>query len=287
MHATMAETQVDAVKRAQEEFVIQPRSGWQPVCFKELWQYRAVLYIMAWRDIKLRYRQTVLGGVWAVLQPLLAMLIFTVLFSRIGHIQAGGPPYPVFAYAGLVPWTFFANAVTMASSSLLGNQALVSKVYFPRLFIPLGVICALLLDILVGLALALVLMAVYHCPLHWTLLTLPLFLVATVCAASGVSLLLAALNVRYRDVKYVVPFIVQMGMFVTPVIYPMSFVPAWTRPFLAFNPMTGAVMGFRYALFGGSMDMPLVIVSICTSVVILFAAVVIFRRMEVEFGDVI
>ncbi|MDR3764907.1 MAG: ABC transporter permease [Acidobacteriota bacterium] len=274
-------------EKAREEHVIRARSGWQPVHFRELWYYRGVLYIMAWRDIKLRYRQTVLGGAWAVLQPLLAMLIFTVFFGRVGRFQSGDTPYAIFAYAGLLPWTFFSNAVTLSSNSLLGNQALVSKVYFPRLFIPLGAIGALLLDLLVGLGLAFVLLFYYHRPLYLTLLLLPFFMVAAVGASAGVGLVLAALNVRYRDVKYVVPFLVQMGMFVTPIIYPVNVAPAWTRPILALNPMTGVVLGFRYALLGEGMDWALTAGSLAVALVLFVGSVFLFRRMEVEFGDVI
>lgn len=269
------------------ELIIEPRHGWQPVSFSEIWRYRDVLFVLAWRDIKIRYRQTLLGGMWAVLQPMIAMLIFTFFFNRMAHVASDGPPYQLFSYVGLLPWTFFANAVSLSSNSLINSQSLVSKIYFPRVFIPLGAIGALLLDLIVGILLAFLLMFYFHYPVRATLLLLPLFMVGSMVAAAGIGFLFSAINVRYRDVKYVVPFLLQMGMFVTPIIYPISYVPERFRLFLALNPMTGMVLGFRYALLGTPVDRTLVIVSFVSAAVLLAGGVLIFRRMEVEFADII
>jgi lipopolysaccharide transport system permease protein len=264
-----------------------PRHGWQPVQFHEIWLYRDVLWSLVSRDIKIRYRQTLLGGLWAVLQPLVAMFIFTFFFNRMAHVASDGPPYQLFAYAGLLGWTFFANAVSLSSNSLISNQMLVSKIYFPRVFIPLGAIGALLLDLVVGIGLAFVLMAYYHFPLSKTLVQLPLFVMGSIVAAAGLGFLLSAINVAYRDVKYVVPFLLQMGMLVTPVIYPFSYVPARYRPWLALNPMTGMVLGFRHALLGTPIDRSILGISLISSVVLFVGGLLIFRRRETEFADII
>jgi len=269
------------------EFVIKPRHGWQLIPFRELWHYRDALGVMVWRDVQIRYRQTLLGGLWAILQPLLAMIIFTLLFNRVAHISSDGPPYPLFAFAGLLPWTFFANSVSQSSASLVANQQLVSKIYFPRVFIPLGAIGALLLDLLVGLLLAFGLMLYYRWPVTPALFTLPLFLAGSIVAAAGFGMLLSALNVKFRDIKYVVPFMIQMGMLVTPIIYPVSYMPRRIRPFLALNPMTGMVLGFRHALLGTPVDPKVVAISMVSAGVILGGALLIFRRMEIEFADII
>ena len=208
------------------ELIIRPRKGWQPVDFKEVYAQRELLGFLMWRDIKIRYRQTILGGAWAVLQPLLGMVIFTFFFHRLAGVN-GDPqvPYPVFAFAGLSVWTFFSNALSQASNSLVANQAMVKKVYFPRIFIPLGAIGAMLLDLFLSLMLLAVLMIYYHVPLTTKIFLLPLFAFGSLLAASGLGMTLSALNVSFRDVKYVVPFLVQMGIFVTPVIYPMRYIP--------------------------------------------------------------
>src|SRR5437764_814640 len=198
------------------EVTIRPSRGWQPIDIKEILVYRELLAFLVWRDIKIRYRQTLLGGLWAVLQPLIAMLIFTFIFNRLAGVKSDGPPYPLFAFAGLVPWTFFSTAVSQSSNSLVSNQQLVSKVYFPRVFIPLGAIGALLLDL--GLTLGFLVLLIFHYrwPISPNLLWLPVFILAAVLAASGVGLTLSAFNVSFRDVKYAVPFLIQMGIFRVP-----------------------------------------------------------------------
>jgi lipopolysaccharide transport system permease protein len=269
------------------ELLLKPQKGWRPIDLGELWQGRETFWFLVWRDIKIRYKQTLLGGLWAVLQPFLAMLIFSVFFNRFAGIVSDGVPYPLFAYAGLILWTFFANSVSVAGSSLVGNQILVSKIYFPRMFIPLAPIAALLLDLLVSLAVLGVLMAFYRWPPTACVLWLPLFLLGTVFAASGLGLLLSALNVRFRDVKYAVPFLLQMGLLITPVIYPLRYVPDRYRLLLELNPMTGMIEGFRSAALGGQTNWGPVCVSLVVSALLFIVSLFIFRRMERQFADVI
>jgi lipopolysaccharide transport system permease protein len=269
------------------ELTISPRSGWQAVDFKEIALYRELLAFLIWRDIKIRYRQTLLGGVWAVLQPLIAMFIFTFVFHRLAGVKSDGPPYPLFAFAGLVPWTFFSAAVTQSSNSLVSNQQLVSKVYFPRVFIPLGAAGALLLDLALSLCLLFLLMMYYRWPISVNLLLLPIFIVGAVLSASGVGLLLSALNVNFRDVKYVVPFLIQMGIFVTPVIYPIRYIPPRWQALMGLNPMAGVVLGFRYSLLGSAAAWQVMAVSLAVSVCLFVFGLLVFRRMERHFADVI
>jgi lipopolysaccharide transport system permease protein len=269
------------------ELLLKPHTGWQPVDFQEIWQGRELFAFLVWRDIQIRYKQTVLGGLWALFQPLLAMLIFTVVFGRLAGIRADGPPYSLFSYSGLVLWTFFANSVSISSNSLVGNQGLVSKIYFPRVFIPLACIGALMLDLFIGLLLVFGLMIRYRWPLSIGCVWIPLYVLGTLLASSGLGLILSALNVSFRDVKYAVPFFVQMGLFVCPVIYPLSYIPARFRILLGFNPMSGMIVGFRHSLFGGAVDWGLVGTSSTVAVALFVAGLFIFRRMERRFADVI
>ncbi len=269
------------------ELVLRPHKGWQPVDLREIIAGRELFRFLVWRDIKIRYKQTAFGGLWAVFQPLLGMLIFTIFFNRLAGISADGPPYPLFSYSGLVLWNFFANSVAMSSNSLVGNQVLVSKVYFPRIFIPLAAIGALILDFFIGLLLLLVIMIYYHWPLGIRALEMPLYAFGTLLAASGLGLFLSALNVRFRDVKYAVPFFLQMGMFVSPVIYPVRDVPARFQWILGLNPMTGMIVGFRNAMIGGPADWKLVEVSAIASIFLFVSGLLIFRRMERRFADII
>ena len=269
------------------ELTIRPRRGWQPVDFKEIFLYRELLAFLVWRDIKIRYRQTLLGGLWAVLQPLIAMLIFTFIFHRLAGVKSDGPPYPLFAFAGLVPWTFFSTAVSQSSNSLVTNQHLVSKVYFPRVFIPLGAAGALLLDLVLSLGLLVLLMIYYHWPISINLLLLPIFVLGAVLSASGVGLTLSALNVSFRDVKYAVPFLIQMGIFITPVIYPIHYIPERWQVLMGLNPMAGVVLGFRYALLGSAASWSVMGVSLGVSLALFVFGLLIFRRMERRFADII
>lgn len=240
-----------------------------------------------WRDIKIRYRQTLLGGLWAILQPLIAMFIFTMIFNRLAGVHSDGPPYPLFAYAGLAPWTFFTNSVSQSSNSLITHQHLVSKIYFPRVFIPLGAVGALLLDLTLSLSLCAALMVYYHWPISANLFLLPMFILGCLLAASGAGLILSALNVAFRDVKYVVPFLIQMGIFVTPVIYPIRYIPHRWQTLMGLNPMAGMVIGFRHSLLGSPASWTVMGTSLAVSTALFIAGLVLFRRMERRFADII
>jgi len=270
------------------ELIIRPRKGWQPVDFKEVFLQRELLGFLMWRDIKIRYRQTLLGGVWAGLQPLLGMIVFTVFFHRLAGVK-GDPqvPYAVFAFAGLSAWTFFANSLALSSNSLIANQAMVTKVYFPRIFIPLGTIGAMLMDLLVSLALLALLMLYYHVAFTMHALLLPIFIAGSLLSAAGLGMTLSALNVSFRDVKYAVPFLIQMGIFVTPVIYPIRIIPQKWIVLMGLNPMAGMVLGFRYSLLGSPASWGLMGLSLAVSVVIFISGLFVFRRMERQFADVI
>ena len=269
------------------ELVIKPRKGWQPVDLVEIWLYRELLGFLVWRDIKIRYKQTALGGLWAVLQPLVAMLIFGALFGRVAGMKGDGSPYPLFVFAGLVPWTFFSNAVSSSSNSLVGSEQMIRKIYFPRVFIPLGSILALALDLLISLGFMGIMIAYYRWHVSLALLWLPLLLIATMMATCGIGLILSALNVQYRDVKYVVPFVMQMAFFLTPVLYPMSHAPAKLKGLLMLNPMSGMEEGFRYALLGSPVSWELVMLSSGICVTLFMVGVFFFRRMERTFADLI
>ena len=269
------------------DILLKPRRGWQPIDFNEIWFNRQLLGFLIWRDIKIRYRQTLFGGLWAIFQPLLAMLIFTFFFHRLTGISSDGPPYPLFAYSGLAFWMFFSNAVSAASNSLVGNQVLISKVYFPRVFIPLASIGALLLDLIVSSILMLILMAYYRWPLSRNIIWFPFIALSCCLAAAGLGLILSAWNVRFRDVKYAVPFFLQMGLFLTPVIYALDYVPTRLRPLMALNPMTGVVMGARYAFLGTPVQWNLVILSLAVGLALFVAGLFVFRRMETRFADII
>jgi lipopolysaccharide transport system permease protein len=272
---------------ATTDILIKPRRGWQPIDLAEAIRYRELFFFLAWRDVKIRYRQTFLGGLWALLQPLLGMLIFSFVFNRMVGVRSDGPPYPLFVFAGLAPWTFFSNGVTQSSNSLLASERLVSKIYFPRVFIPIASVGALLPDLLVSLAMVLVLIPYYHWHLTYHFLLLPVFLVGTFLAASGIGLTLSACNVLFRDVKYAVPFFVQMGLFVTPVVYPLRYVPQRFQGLMGLNPMAGMVLGFQHALLGTSVPIKLEIVSFIVSGFLFLSGLLIFRRIERLFADII
>jgi homopolymeric O-antigen transport system permease protein len=273
---------------ARGEVLLQPRRGWQPLDVREMWHYRDLLVFLVLRDIRIRYRQTVLGGLWAIVQPLLGMIVFTLLFHRRGGgVINVDPPYQLFAFTGLAGWTFFANAVSSASMSLIGNQPLISKVYFPRIFMPLGSVGAFAADLTINIVVVFALMAYFDWSVTPSVLSLPLFVVGTFLAASGIGIILAALNVWYRDVKYVAPFLLQMGLFVTPIIYPLEWIPDRYRVIVALNPMVGMVEGFRYALLGTPLPTAVIAVSAATSGLLFVLGLYMFRSMERVFADVI
>jgi lipopolysaccharide transport system permease protein len=267
--------------------VLEPPGRFSPLRLGELWHYRDLVYILAWRDVKVRYKQAVLGAAWAVLQPLVMMGIFTLLFSRIANVPTGGVPYPVFALVGLVPWTLFANATQGAGSSLVGNQNLVSKVYFPRLVIPVAAIVAWIPDFLISTVLLFVVMAIFTFMPPLTVLLLPLVLAAAALSALSVGTWLSALNVAYRDVQYVVPFLIQAWLFITPVAYPTSSVPERLQWLTGLNPATWAIDFGRWALTGAPMPALVMAISIVTTGVLLVSGLYYFRRVEHFFADVI
>jgi lipopolysaccharide transport system permease protein len=271
------------------ELVIEPTRGWASINWGEVWRYRELLYFLTWRDIKIRYKQTVLGGAWAVLQPFATMVVFSVFFGRLAGLEdhTGGVPYPIYVYAGLLAWTFFANAITTSSNSLVSSSNLISKVYFPRLIIPLAAVGAGVVDFLVSGLLLLAMMAYYHiAPTPLFLLT-PLLLLGTILTATGVGMFLSALTVSYRDFRYVVPFMVQLWLFISPVIYPVNIVPKGWQWVLALNPMTGYISGFRAAFLGGHLEPAHLLISgVVTGVLFLIGAYY-FRTVERRFADVI
>jgi lipopolysaccharide transport system permease protein len=269
--------------------VIRPRTGWAGVDWRELWRYRELLYFLTWRDVKIRYKQTVLGAAWAILQPFMTMVVFSLFFGRLAGLdhRTGGVPYPIYVYAGLLPWTFFANSISNSGNSLISSSNLITKVYFPRLVVPLAAVGAGLVDLAISFAVLLGMMIHYGTPLSGQLLLVPLFLVGTLMVATGVGTLLSALTVAYRDFRYVVPFMVQLWMFVTPVIYPSSIIPAKWRWLLCMNPMAGLIDGFRSAFLVRPMDWPHIGISFAISLFLFLAGTSYFRRTECRIADII
>ena len=267
--------------------IIKPGRKLASLNLKELWAYRELIWVMAMRDIKVRYKQTTLGVLWAVLQPFLMMVIFTIVFSRTGMVVSGNVPYPVFVYAALVPWLFFANAVGSCGNSLVGSAHLIGKIYFPRLIIPLSSIGALVLDFAAATAVMIAIMGYYGVPLSSSWLALPLLLMALSFCALGVGTLLAALTVTYRDFRYVIPFMLQIWMFATPVIYPARSIPEKWLWLIQLNPLTGLIEGFRAAYLGQAFDMAALGSSVGISLVLLLAGVAYFERVERRFADII
>ena len=266
---------------------IAPARGWVPVRLNELWAFRELLLFLVWRDVKVRYKQTVLGMAWAVLQPVMTMVVFSVFFGKLGHIGTGGVPYPVFAYCALLPWQLFAYALSEASNSVVTNQRLLSKVYFPKLILPLASVLVGLVDFAVFAVVLLGLMAWYGVMPGSGLWTIPIWTLLAVATAVAVSLWLAALNVRYRDVRYTLPFLTQLWLFVTPVAYPSSLVPDRWRALYGLNPMVGVVDGFRWALVGGPWPGATVATSSAAVLVILVSGLFYFRRTERTFADIV
>lgn len=269
--------------------VIEPARGWVPLKLSELWEYREVLYYLVWRDIKVRYRQTVMGALWAIIQPLMTMVVFSVFLGGFAKVPSDGAPYPLFAFAALVPWSFFANGLAQSANSLVASGNLITKVYFPRLLVPMGRVLSGLPDIGLSFLVLLVLVAWYgHLRPSLSLLWLPFLASLAFLTALGVGLWLSALNVRYRDVQHAVPFLIQIWMFATPIAYPSSLLPEPWRTVYGLNPMVGVVEGFRWALLGSGRapGLPLV-VSVVAAVVLLVSGAFFFRRVERTFADVV
>jgi len=268
--------------------VIEPKTGWVPVDFKEIWNYRELLYFLTKRDIKVRYKQTVLGGLWAVIQPAFTMLVFTLFFGRLAKMPSDGLPYPIFVYAALLPWTYFANAVSASGNSLVGSANLITKVYFPRIVVPASAALAGLLDFFIALFVLAALMIYYQFAPGWGILLFPFLVALTFLCAVGVGLWLSALNVQYRDIRYAIPFLIQVWLFVSPVIYPVSLVHGNYQWLLALNPMGGVIHAYRASLLGHQpIDWQLLTLSALIIVALFLGGLYYFRRMEKVFADVV
>ena len=267
---------------------IAPSRGWVSLKLGEIWEYRELLYFLIWRDIKVRYKQTVLGAGWAIIQPVMTMVVFSVFFGGLGKIPSDGIPYPIFAFAALVPWTFFANGLNQSSNSLVGSSHLITKVYFPRLIVPLASVLSSIVDFLIAFAVLIGMMVFYGMVPTLNALWLPLFLLLALVTALGVGLWLSALNVEYRDVRHLLGFVTQIWLFATPIAYPSSLLPEPWRSIYGLNPMAGVVEGFRWALLGSnSAPGPIIAVSASAAIVILVTGAFYFRRMERTFADVV
>jgi lipopolysaccharide transport system permease protein len=269
--------------------VVEPTGAWQLINFRELWQYRELIIFLAWRDVKVRYKQTLLGAAWAILQPALMMVVFTIFFGRLAKVSSGGIDYSLFAYAGLVAWTFFATAITSAGNSVVGSERLVTKVYFPRLAVPFASVGAVLVDCLIALSLLVVLMVWNQVVPGWQLLYVPVFLALLMLAALGVGTLLAALTVAYRDFRYVIPFLTQFWMFATPAVYmEISGEVSPSVPWLLdVNPLNALIAGFRAAILGGEIPWTGVGIASLVCVGSFIAGCLYFRRVEASFADII
>ena len=290
-----ASSRAPALPSSRPITTIRPARGWQLINLGELWQYRELLYFLTWRDVKVRYKQTLLGAAWAILQPALMMIVFTIFFGRMAKISTGNMPYPLFVFAGLLPWTFFATAIANAGNSVVGSERLITKIYFPRLAVPLAAIAAAIVDFLIACGLLVVLMVFYRlkgAPIHpgRGLLLLPVIFALIMVAAIGVGALLAALNVNYRDFRYVIPFLVQLWLFATPTVY----MPAFSGPglrtqiVLATNPLAGLIASFRSALLGnGAIPWNHLYLAAACCVLMLLAGCLYFRRVEDSFADMI
>lgn len=266
---------------------ISPGRGWLHLKLGQLWDYRDLLYFLVWRDIKVRYKQTVLGAAWAILQPVLTMVVFSIFFGKLAGVKSDGLPYPIFVFCGLLPWQLFAYALNESGNSLVSNRALITKVYFPRLVIPLSAVIAGLLDFAIAFAVLLGMMFWYGIIPGFAILALPLFVLFAILTALSFGLWLSALNVEYRDVRYTIPFLTQFWFFLTPIAYPATLIPESLRAFYGLNPMAGVVEGFRWALLGGPAPGPLLIVSVITVTLLLVTGLIYFRRMERTFADVV
>jgi lipopolysaccharide transport system permease protein len=266
----------------------QPSKGWEWPKLRELWEYRELLFFFAWRDIKVRYRQTVMGASWAIIQPVFTMVIFSLFFGRLGNIPSDGLPYPVFSFAALVPWTFFANAITQASNSLVVSGNMLKKIYFPRLALPIGTVLAGVVDFVLAFIVLIGIMLFYGLVPTGNIIWLPFFALLALVTSIGASLWLAAMNVQFRDVRYTIPFLTQAWLFVTPIAYPSSLLPEPWRTLYGLNPMAGVVEGFRWALLGTDTAPGLMmIVSSMVALILLVGGAFYFRRMEQNFADVV
>ena len=267
--------------------VIEPRRGWLAINWGEIWRYRELLYFLAWRDVTVRYKQTVLGILWAFIQPFLKLVVFSVIFGGLARIDSEGFPYPIFVYAGLLPWQFFSESLTRSGSSVAGSSNLITKVYFPRLIVPLSSTGACLVDFAISFAILFGLMLWYGVPMTLSTLAVVPLVVLTIVAALGTGILLSAFNVAYRDFQYLIPFGIQIWFFLTPVVYPVRAIPQKWQWLLALNPMTGIVDAYRSAILGKPFEWNNLAISMAVALVVFIAGLFYFRRMESSFADVV
>ncbi|MCI0416468.1 ABC transporter permease [bacterium] len=280
-------TAESVVEVKRPKLILEPSKGWASLQLKGLWEYRELLYFLIWRDVKVRYKQTVLGAAWAVIQPVFTMLVFSLFFGKLGKIPSDGIPYPLFSYSALLPWNFFAQSINEASNSLVGSSNLIRKVYFPRLVIPIAGVLAGLVDF--GIAFVVLIGMIIYYKVHFTLnlLLLPLFLLLAIGASLGVGFWLSALNVKYRDVRFTLPFLTQFWLFATPVAYPSSMLSEPWRTLYGLNPMVGVVEGFRWALLNTSPPGPMIGLSAVVTILMVVLGAFHFRRMERTFADLV
>ncbi len=268
--------------------IIRPSKGWVSLGLQEVWEYRELLYFLIWRDIKVRYKQTFIGGAWAIIQPFFTMVVFSLFFGWLARIPSDGIPYPIFSYAALVPWMFFANGLSQSSDSLVGSANLIKKVYFPRLAIPTAAVLSGIVDFVLAFSVLLGMMLFYGIIPTWNIVWLPAFLILTLITSLGVGLWVSAMNVQFRDVRYTVPFLIQFWLFSTPIAYPSSLLSEPWRTIYGINPMVGVVEGFRWALLGAdTAPGPIIIVSSMAAFIALVSGAFYFRRMEKTFADVV
>jgi lipopolysaccharide transport system permease protein len=266
---------------------IRPAESWVPLNLKQVWEYRELLYFLIWRDVKVRYKQTILGAAWAIIQPLFTMIIFTLFFGRLAGVPSDNIPYPVFVYAGLLLWTFFSNAFASSGNSLVGSQNLLTKVYFPRIIIPAASVGAGLIDLAIAFVVLIGLMLYYGIAVTSAVMLVPVIIVLLTLLALGVGMWASALNVKYRDVRFALPFLIQLWMFVSPIIYPSSFLPLKWRWLLKLNPLTGLIDNFRAGLFGSRIEWTSLAISTAITFAILVYAAYAFKRMERTFADIV
>jgi lipopolysaccharide transport system permease protein len=277
----------NAVKSLPEKpvVVIEPKSAPLNSIVRDLWNYRDLLYVLTTRDLKVRYKQTMLGATWAVAQPLSTMIIFTLFFGQMTGVPSDGLPYPIFAYAGLLPWTFFSNAVINSGNSLAINSSLITKVYFPRMIVPVATVASGFVDLIIASVFLILMMFYYEINISINILLLPVLIVLISLLSIGIGMWVAALNVKYRDVRYALPFVIQLGLFITPIIYPLSSVPQKWHWLMSLNPLTGLIEAFRDACFGNPFDWTSLGISIVVTLIILIFTVYSFHKMERGFAD--
>ena len=277
----------DAIRESLPVIRIRPSRGWVPLRLGELWEYRELLYFLTWRDVKVRYKQTVLGAAWALIQPVCTMVVFSLFFGQLARVPSDGVPYPIFSYAALLPWGYFAQSLGSASNSLVGSANLVTKVYFPRLVVPISGVLSGVIDFAISFLVLIGMMAYYGIAPTAAITLLPAFFLLAMVTALGVGLWLSALNVAYRDVRYVLPFLTQFWLFATPVAYPSSLLAEPWRTVYGLNPMVGVVEGFRWALLGTSPPGPMLLVSVAVALGLLVSGAAYFRRLERTFADLV